>query len=273
MGQMFSFLALFVLAAPGIAPAQPAKSPAQQPMAVRVLTLQRAVVDIPEPRRLKVALLATPLSEGTSRAFSRARLLLAGQDIPLLTPGVATDQPGNTVVHLEVDLGAVPESVLTLPEGSLTVRWEGVTDGGRTVVTVAGTIDPGNRSHLTFVDNDVYRLYARLDNPSVSPVGMSLVFRGLANLLNPFSFEVVVKNLEYRVTVGGEEVMAAQRPGFRLRAGQRSDVLLEAEVPLATAAAAAAAVLRGGSVEVSGQLRLTTPDGDRLLPVVLRPGA
>ena len=101
---------------------------------------------------------------------------------------------------------------------------------------------------------------------------MNLAFRGLANVFNPFSFEVVVKGLDYRVTVGGSEVMAAQRPGFKLRPGQRSDVLLEAEVPLVTAAAAAAEVLRGASIEVVGQLRLATPAGDRLLPILLRPG-
>lgn len=266
-------IVLSVLAPPAMASAQPARSSTGQPVAVRALTLQRAVVQVPEPRRLKVALLATPLSEGTSRAFTRGRLLLAGQEIPLASPGVATDQPGNTVVHLEVDLAALPESVLALPADTLTVRWEGVTDGGRTVVTVAGSLDPSNRSHLTVSQDDLYALYARLDSPAVTPTGLTLAFRGLANILNPFSFEVVVKGLEYRVVVGGDEVMAAQRPGFRLRAGQRSDVLLEAEVSLASAAFAAAAVLRGATVEVTGQLRLATPDGDRLLPIVLRSGS
>ncbi len=253
--------------------AQPARTPATQPAAVRALSLQRVLVQVPEARRLKVTLFATPLSQGTSRAFTRARLLLAGQDIPLATAGVATDQPGNTLIHFEVDLGAVPESALTLPAENLTVRWEGVSDGGRTVVTVAGTIDPGDRSQLILNQDDLHTLYARLDSPSVTPSGLMLTFRGLANILNPFSFDVVVKGLDYRVLVGGEEVMAAQRPGFRLRAGQRSDVLLEAEVSLASAALAAAALLRGAGVEVTGQLRLATPDGDRLVPVVLRPGS
>jgi hypothetical protein len=263
-------LSLSVAATPVLA--QPARPPASQPAAVRALSLQRVLVQVPEPRRLKVALFATPLSQGTSRAFTRARLLLAGQDIPLATPGVATDQPGNTLIHLEVDLGALPESVLTLPAENLTVRWEGVTDGGRTVVTVAGTIDPGDRSQLTLDQDNLHTLYARLDSPSVTPSGVMLTFRGLANILNPFSFEVVVKGLEYRVVVGGSEVMAAQRPGFRLRPGQRSDVLLEAEVPLASAAMAAASVLRGAAVEVIGQLRLSTPDGDRFVPVMFRSG-
>lgn len=244
--------------------------PAEQPVAVHALTLQRVVVEVPEPQRLKVALLATPPSGGASRAFSRSRLLLAGQDIPLASPGVATDQPGNTVVHLEIDLAALPADVLTLPTGAVTVRWEGVTDGGRTVVTVAGTLDPANRSRLTIAQDDVYALYARLDNPSVTPEGTNVVFRGLASILNPFSFDVVAKGLDYRVLVGGEEVMSGRRPGFRLRPGQRSDVLLEAEVSLASAAAAAAAVLRGAAVEVMGQLHLATTDGDRLVPIVLR---
>lgn len=264
---------LSLLVVPMTSPAQPAQAPTGPPVAVRALSLQRILVQVPEARRLKVALFATPLSQGTSRAFTRARLLLAGQDIPLATPGVATDQPGNTLIHFEVDLGAVPESVLTLPAENLTVRWEGVTDGGRTVVTVAGTIDPADRSQLTLNQDDLHTLYARLDSPSVAPSGVMLTFRGLANILNPFSFEVVVKGLDYRVVVGGSEVMAAQRPGFRLRPGQRSDVLLEAEAPLASVALAAAAVLRGASVEVLGQLRLATPDGDRLLPIVLRSGS
>ncbi len=255
------------------APAQPARSATVQPTAVRALALQRALVEVPEARRLKVALFATPSTGGASRAFSRSRLLLAGQDIPLASPGVATDQPGNTVVHLEIDVAALPESVLTLPTGPLTVRWEGVTDGGRTVVTVAGTLDPSNRSQLTVPQEDLHALYARLESPSVTPTGSTLAFRGLANILNPFSFDVVVRGLDYRVVVGGAEVMAAQRPGFRLRAGQRSDVLLEAEVSLASAAVAAAAVLRGATVEVIGQLRLVTPDGDRLLPIVVRSGS
>lgn len=268
-----SLLLLSLLAAPAMAPSQPANTATGQPVAVRALILQRAVVQVPEPRRLKLALLATPLSEGASRAFTRGRLLLAGQEIPLASPGVATDQPGNTVVHLEIDLAAVPESVLALPADTLTVRWEGVTDGGRTVVTVAGSLDPSNRSQLTVPQDDLYPLYARLDNPSVTPTGLTLAFRGLANIFNPFSFEVVVKGLDYRVMVGGDEVMAAQRPGFRLRPGQRSDVLLEAEVSLASAALAAAAVLRGATVEVIGQLRLATPGGDRLVPIVLCSGS
>lgn len=263
-------IVLLVLAPPAMASAQSAQSSTGQPVAVHALTLQRVVVEVPEPQRLKVALLATPPSGGASRAFSRGRLLLAGQDIPLVSPGVATDQPGNTVVHLEVDLAALPESVLSLPVSALTVRWEGVTDGGRTVVTVAGTLDPANRSQLTLARDDLYALYARLDNPSVTPEGANLVFRGLASILNPFSFDVVAKGLDYRVLVGGEEVMSGRRPGFRLRGGQRSDVLLEAEVSLASAAVAAAAVLRGAAVEVMGQLHLATPDGDRLVPIVLR---
>ena len=258
---------------PGSVFAQPGKAAAVQPAAVRALALQRALVEVPAARRLKVALFATPSTGGASRAFSRSRLLIAGQDIPLASPGVTTDQPGNTVVHLEIDLTALPESVLTLPAGPLTVRWEGVTDGGRTVVTVAGTMDPTDRSQLTVPQDDLYALYARLESPSVTPVGSTLAFRGLANILNPFSFDVVVKGLEYRVVVGGAEVMAAQRPGFRLRAGQRSDVLLEAEVPLASAAMAAAGLLRGAAVEVVGQLRLATPDGERLVPIVVRGGS
>lgn len=268
-----ALLALVLAAAAAAVPSPPTRPVAVQPTEVRTLTLQRAIVEIPDAGRLKVMLLASGGAERASRAFSRGRLLLAGQDIPLVTPGVATDQPGNTVVHLEIDLAAVPESVLTLPAGPLTVRWEGVSDGGRTVVTVAGTLDPANRSHLTVAGDDVYKFYTRLENPEVTPTGPTLAFRGLASILNPFSFEVVVKGLDYRVTVGDSELMAAQRPGFKLRPRQRSDVLLEAEVPLASAAAAAAAVLRGAVVEVSGQLRLATPDGDRLLPIVLRSGS
>jgi hypothetical protein len=77
----------------------------------------------------------------------------------------------------------------------------------------------------------------------------------------------VVEGFAFRLAVDGNAIMAGARPGFRLRGGRSSDVLIEQDVPLADLAGGAAAVLGGATAELTGPLTVRTPNGDRFIPL------
>ena len=107
---------------------------------------------------------------------------------------------------------------------------------------------------------------------TVVPGLAAVTVRGLLGLYNPFAFEVAATRIELTVTAGAYTVLAMQRPGFRLRPGQRSDLLLDQDVPLADAAGGMAAVMKGEPAMLRGELTLRTPQGDRVIPLQLRAG-
>ena len=235
------------------------------------LTLDRVVVDLVNRERLKVTLHAAPLPDVQLSPIVGQRLLLAQVPIPLSNLAQPSRTASDTVVTFEVNLREVPEAVLGVPTELVPIRWEGRDARGDVVLNVMGEIDPNDGGRLMLPVDKLMDNYARLVDASVVPSLAEVAFRGLVSLYNPFNFDVVATRLSYRITVGGESVMAGTRPGFRLRAATASDVLIEQSAPLADVAAGVlGAVVGQQPVRLDGAVVIRGPQGDRAIPLRLR---
>lgn len=240
------------------------------PAVTASLSLDRVTVELASRDRLRVDLAAAPFDGKGLAPVRSQRLLLA--DIPVPVQGEPQPEFGNarTRIAFEVDLRAVPESVLGIPFELVPVRWEGRDASGNLVLTVAGEIDPNDRNRLVVPAEELAKTYARLDDARVVPGLAEVAFQGLLRLYNPFGFELVVTRFDYAVKVGDTPVMRGVRPGFRLRPGVTSDVLLEQSASLADVAAGVVGALVGGQkVAVDGTVVLRAPTGEQAVPIRL----
>jgi hypothetical protein len=235
------------------------------------LPVQRISVAIPDPDRVQVTLHAAAAPHVGS-GMTGQRLLLGGAPIPLDSPVDVTVANGETRIDFELKLRTVPEAVLALDPNRMPFRWEGLGAGGAPVLAAGGTVDLGDPGETELPLADLYRAYARLSDVKLTPSLVAVSVHALLSLYNPFGFEVVVTGLEYRLVVGSQTVLSATRPGFRLRSGQRSDVLVEQDVPFGDVAGGAAAFLRGEPAVLEGTLTMRTPQGERAIPLQLRAG-
>ncbi len=237
---------------------------------VPVLRLARVAVELPSPGEAVLVLEAAP-APGVALAGVRGQRLTAGDvEIPLHGDVAAGGDPLR--VRCAVRLADVPEGILSLDPNRVPLRWDGLAAGGGRLVSVTGTVDFGDPGEVGLPVREFYRDYTTLGDVSLTPQGTTLQVRALLGLLNPFSFDIVATGLDYRITVGNQAVASAHRPPFRLRAGQRSDVLLEQEVSLVDAAAAMGAFLQRQPAVLEGQLMLRTPRGEHAIPLLLRAG-
>ena len=235
------------------------------------LRLERLTVALPSRGVLRVALAAPAPPAHLEAGMSAQRLTLGGVPVPLTTPVDVTIEGGQTRVDFDVRLTDVPEGVLGLDPNRVPVLWEGLGRAGP-LLAVAGTMDLGDPGEVQLPVADLYHAYATLTDFTVTP-GLSAVnVHGLLGLFNPFSFDVVATRVELVVAVGTQTVLATKRPGFRLRAGKTSDVLVDQDVPLADAAGGVGAFLRGEPAVLEGALILRTPQGERALPLHMRAG-
>jgi hypothetical protein len=235
------------------------------------LAVQRITVTVPNPDRVQVTVHAAR-SHGVASGVTGQRLRLGEVPVPIDSAVDVTVGGGETQIDFEVKLRAVPEAVLGLDPNRMPVLWEGLGAGGTPVLAVGGTIDLGDPGEVELPLVGLYRAYARLSDVKLTPSLAAVSVHALLSLYNPFGFEVVATGLEYRLVVGSQTVLSAQRPGFRLRACQRSDVLIEQDVPFGDVAGGAAAFLRGEPALLEGTLTVRTPQGDRAIPLQLRAG-
>jgi hypothetical protein len=239
--------------------------------ALQPLAVQRIAVAVPDPDRVRVTVHAAR-APGVTSGLAGQRLRLAEVAVPLDSPVDVTVGGGETQIDFEVKLRTVPEAVLGLDPNRMPVLWEGLAAGGAPVLAAGGTIDLGDPGEVELPLAGLYRAYARLSDVRLTPSLTNVSVHALLSLYNPFGFEVVSTGLEYRLVVGNQTVLSAKRPGFRLRAGQRSDVLIEQDVPFGDVAGGAAAFLRGEPAVLEGTLTVRTPQGDRAIPLQLRAG-
>jgi hypothetical protein len=236
------------------------------PLPVRLVT-----VAVPDRDHVQVTLHAGP-SPRVRTALAGQRLRLGEAAVPLASPVDVTVGGGETRIDFGLALRTVPEAVLGLDPNRMPVLWEGLDAGGAPVLAVGGTIDLGDPGEVELPLAGLYRTYASLSDLKVTPSLAAVSVHALLSLYNPFGFDVVVTGLEYRLAVGSQNVLSADRPGFRLRTAQRSDVLIEQDVPFADVAGGAAAFLRGEPALLEGTLTIRTPRGDRPIPIQLRTG-
>ena len=235
------------------------------------LRVQRISVAVPDPDLLRVTLHAAP-SPGVQSGLAGQRLRLGEAPVPLESAVDVTVGGGETRIDFEVKLRTVPEAVLGLDPNRMPVLWEGLSAGGAPVLAAGGTIDLGDPGEVELPLAGLYRAYARLSDVKLTPSLAAVSVHALLSLYNPFGFDVVATGLEYRLVVGSQTVLSATRPGFRLRAGQRSDVLIEQDVPFGDVAGGAAAFMRGEPAVLEGTLTVRTPQGERAIPLHLSAG-
>jgi hypothetical protein len=239
-----------------------------QPIPAR---LQRVTVEIPDRDVLRVTLHAAP-GPAMHSGLTGQKLRLGDVPVPLRTPVDVTIGHSETRVDFEVKLRAVPEGVLALDPNRMPVLWEGLDEGGTPVLAVGGTVDLGDPGEVELPLAGLYRAYAHLSDLSLTPSLAALSVHVLLSLYNPFGFDVVATGIDYRLAVGGQTVLAGKRPGFRLRGGQRSDVLIEQDLSLSDAVGGAAAFARGAPAQLQGTLTIRTLHGERPIPLLLRAG-
>jgi len=235
------------------------------------LAVQRISVAVPDPDRVQVTVHAAR-GPGVRAGLAGQRLRLGAVPVPLDSPVDVTVAGDETQIDFEVKLRTVPEAVLALDPNRMPVLWEGFGSGGAPVLAAGGTIDLGDPGEVELPLAGLYRAYARLSDVKLTPSLAAVSVHALLSLYNPFGFDVVATGLEYRLVVGSQSVLSAKRPGFRLRAGQRSDVLIEQDVPFGDVAGGAAAFLRGEPAVLEGTLTVRTPQGERAIPLQLRAG-
>ncbi len=246
-----------------------ASAPPPPPKLPPPLRLQRVTVALLTRDLVHVTLHAPPLPAPPSSGMAAQRLTLGSARIPLADTVDVTVGGGETRAEFDVRLADVPESVLAVDPNRAPVLWEGVA-GERTVLAIGGTLDLGDPGEVEVPVRDLYREYVTLTDFAINPGFTAVNVRGLLGLYNPFAFEVVASRIELNVAAGAAKVLTMERPGFRLRARQRSDVLLDQDVPLADAAAGVAAFLNGEPATAQGELVLRTPQGDRVVPLQFR---
>jgi hypothetical protein len=233
--------------------------------------LQRVTVEVPDRDLVRVTLHGAT-GPAMEMGLVGQRLRLGDVTVPLATPVDVTVGDGETRVDFDVRLREVPEAVLALDPNRMPVLWDGLDAAGAPALAVVGTMDLGDPGEVELPLAALYRTYARLTDLRITPSLTVVTVHALISLYNPFGFDVVATGLEYRLTVGSESVLAGRQPGFRLRAGQRSDVLLDQDVPLADVVGGAAAFVRGAPAQLEGTLTIRTPSGDRPIPLLLRAG-
>lgn len=199
---------------------------------------------------------------------SSQRLLVGDVRIPLTGAPAVTVAGGELRAAVTLRLADVPEAVLAIDPNRAPLRWEGLDRKGRVAVGLAGTMDLGDRDQVGMPVRTLYDQFFKVRDVTASP-GLSVVgVRALLGFYNPFAFDVVATRVEYLLAVGEEEIVRGQRPGFRLRGGQWSDVLVEQDVPLAEAMGAVGAFIAGNAVTLTGALTVRTPQGERVIPLV-----
>ncbi|MGD1147068.1 MAG: hypothetical protein ABR961_03845 [Thermoanaerobaculaceae bacterium] len=252
-------LSLLLTAAGALAP-PPARTAAP-------LRLQRLTVAVRTRDLLHVTLHAPESPGAPASGMSAQRLTLGAARIPLAEAVDVTFGGGETRTDFDVRLAEVTADVLAVDPNRAPVLWEGVGAGGAVVLAMGGTLDFGDPGEVEVSLKDLYRAYVTLTDFTVMPGLAAVTVRGLLGLYNPFGFEVAATKIELKVTAGATTVLTVQRPGFRLRAQQQSDVLLDQDVPLADAAEGVAAFMKGEPAMLQGALVLRTPQGDRVIPL------
>ncbi len=233
------------------------------------LRLRRVELTIPERDVARVTLHAAPAPTTLKTGLVGQRLTLGTVAVALDAQPDVTLEAGETRVDFDVKLAAVPEQVLMLDPARIPVLWEGLDAGGVEALAVGGTIDLGDQGEADVPVATLYDLYARFSDVRVAPRFPTVGVHALLSLYNPFGFDVVSTGLEFRLSVGSQQVLAGKRPGFRLRGRQWSDVLIEQDVPLADVAGGMASFLHGEAAHLEGTLVVRTSAGERVIPLQL----
>lgn len=236
------------------------------------LRLQRVVLDLPTRDQAVVVLHGEGRDGVRMPVLKGQRLRVGDLAIPVSSPPDATVAAPASRVAVTVTLRQVGEGILDIDPSAVPVRWEGLDEKGRVVLSLAGVIDLADRAQAELPAEKLQEHFARLVDYSVVPTGLLVHVRVLLGVYNPFAFDVVATGLDYRLEIGGAPVLDSHRDGFRLRAAQRTEVLVEQTLPLLDLASGVTAFLAGRPATFTGVLGLRTPKGERGIPILLQSG-
>ena len=183
---------------------------------------------------LRVALASAPAAD---RQTFRGDVIVWGVPIPASPPiGAAVQQlarGADAVLLLDVDLARVPAAVLQKAQGDgLDVTVRGTLEGknGKVAIRATGTLKPGTPALKG--PPALGAVLARFEGARLS--GLSLTeTRGEARvaLLNPFSFDLPVREITYALVSGGRTVASGRRTGVRIHGGRTNELSLPVEAP------------------------------------------
>ncbi len=254
-------IAAAVLIASTARAAQAAPAPAP------TVAIHRLAVAVPDRDDAQVEMTASTPAGGVPAGVVAQRLTAAGIVIPLAGPARLSRTGDALTVAFDLRLADVPEAVLALDPNRLPLRWEGLSRDGTALLAAEGKVDLGDPGEVALPVRRLYDLFTTLHDLALSPGIGQVGVHVLLGLYNPFSFDFVATHIEYHLTVGGTEVLAGERPGFRLKARQVSDVLIEQDVPMAGVAGGLMAAMQGQPASLTGSLTVRTPRGDRVIPL------
>lgn len=213
---------------------------------------------------------------GTKQSF-RGEATAWGVKVPLKQPVQAMVQPAGSsfdvVFLVEVELSTVPAELLAHASvKSVALGLSGTLTGdgkSSAPVRAEGTL-PFGPSGVKGPPG-LGGLFARFTGGSLSGLSLSET-RGEARLalLDPFSFDVPVREIRYQATAGGGVLASGTRTGIRVHRGRENEVALPIRARNAgLAAAALSAAKAGGTLEVrvSGAVTIRVGRGeDVVLP-------
>ncbi|MCX7894709.1 MAG: LEA type 2 family protein [Thermoanaerobaculum sp.] len=246
--------------------ALPRPSPTPFPQA----TIDHLQVELASEQLVEVTLTARgwqgpwgPLRSHTLVAGTVNLPLEGGPDVQLTAEGFEA--------RLSLPLPLVPEAILELDPNRCPLRYSLLDAQGRVVVAASATLDLGDRETVALPVNRIYQLFFRLDRWRVEPSLTGVGFSALFSVLNPFSFPLTVRRIQYSLTGGETVIWEGRHPGLRLPPQRRGDVLVEAELGLDHLKELVGVLASSASLALRGQLWIQTPAGEKAVPFVLTP--
>lgn len=230
-------------------------------------TIVAVVVDLPDADHARVRLKAKG-KVGTLAPLTSQELLVGDIAIPLQGGPDVSVTPEGFEASFSLELAQIPEALLGLDLHNSPVRFQARSPQGKTVLAAESELDLTDPGVLKIPISRIYQLYAKLVqltwNPTLSGVGVE----ALLSFYNPLSFPLTVRRIVYRLGTGETQLLSTERPGFRLRPRQHSDVLFAEHIPFSALGAAAQAVLAQEKLTLQVWLTFNTPQGEKLLALV-----
>ncbi|MGQ9836302.1 MAG: hypothetical protein ACUVRQ_10110 [Thermoanaerobaculaceae bacterium] len=229
-------------------------------------TIVALVGDLPDADHVRVSLKAKG-KVGPLAPLASQELLVGGVPVPLQgQPDVAVT-PEGFEASFTLELAQIPEALLTLDLRNSPVRFQARSPLGKVVLAAESKLDLADPGVFKIPIERIYQLYAKLVQLSWGPTWSGVDVKALLSFYNPLSFPLTVRKIEYRLGAGETELLLTERPGFRLKPRQFSDVLLEEQIPFSALGAAAQAVLAQEKLTLQAWLTFQTPQGEKLLPL------
>lgn len=221
-------------------------------------TVDKLVVTSMTPTHVSMTLHASlrNVPKGTRPVF-RGEVAVANVPVPVLMPVAVSLKPtrhgGEATFFLELPLAKVPEAVVArIGNAAIDPSLNGYLTGdgdSKVPVCAVGVLRFGSDQIVAPASNA--SLFARFGGARLA--GLSLrqtTGEAKAILVNPFSFDLGLKEIRYALFVKGKKLAEGEKRGVLIRAGRETELAIPVTVSNADlVAAAGSAILAGGTLE------------------------